>query len=104
MSNGKGSKTRPLSVSAEEYGNRFDRIFGSRHSVSEELPWLVPPPATPKDRTLQEEWNRLMREPIRCKVCGAERGPQPPGPVAPANPAGYYCLAHRHLQPRMFFS
>ena len=98
MSNGKGSRQRPLSVSAEEYGSRFDRIFGSRHSVSEELPWLVPPPATPKDRSLQQEWDRLMRgaaalreverrftidamgvhvesvtyEPVACPFCGSQ--------------------------------
>ena len=70
MSNGKGSKQRPLSVSREEYGARHDRIFGSRHSVSEELPWLVPPPATPKGRTLQQEWTRLTSDIVKKALRG----------------------------------
>jgi len=37
--NGKGSKSRPLSVSYEEYANNFDSIFRKKYTVEvKELP------------------------------------------------------------------
>jgi hypothetical protein len=33
MSNGKGSKSRPLSVSYDEYADNFDNIFRKIHTV-----------------------------------------------------------------------
>lgn len=39
MSNGKGSKPRPLSVSYEKYSDNFDAIFRKKHTVEvKELP------------------------------------------------------------------
>lgn len=39
MNNGKGSKSRPLSIPYQEYSNNFDNIFRKKHKVKvQELP------------------------------------------------------------------
>lgn len=55
--NGKGSKSRPLSVSYKTYGNNFDDIFRKKPKVKGAIAnpnWIVKINIIPNDKDKQE--------------------------------------------------
>jgi len=71
MSGGKGSRPRPFSISQEEYGNRFDAIFGkTKHADSVCYCYNCN-----IDRITESGLPYTMSQMILCPICSNKRCP-----------------------------